>query len=55
MASVPKLVCLLYCNRYKLKRQGLELAREMEMQVHDGGCVSYHDWKFMCSTIGYMK
>lgn len=54
-------VCVVQCRvpacicRYKLKKAGLDLAKEMGLSLHEGCCVAHEDWKFMCSAVGYMK
>ena len=47
--------CSVLFDRYKLNWKGQKLAEEMEVQLHEDGCVSHEDWKFMCSGVGYMK
>ena len=60
MYGVCGIVCLItfsscYLFRYKLTRNGQELAKAMDIPLHEGACVSPDDWKLICSGLGYYE
>lgn len=44
-----------YLFRYKLTQNGKELAKAMDIPLHEGACVTPEDWKLICSGLGYYE